>query len=54
MQQSRFSDTHCMNCQAGWVRKTAAGKTLLMCLIDRELVLPDLNGCNMFKPKEKA
>ncbi len=46
---SIFSETHCKNCQAGFMRTTSEGKTYLMCLIDREPVLRNLTTCNKYK-----
>lgn len=51
-QPNGFSATHCMNCQAGFVRKTTKGTTVLMCLVDREPVLANIASCNKYKPND--
>lgn len=47
-----FCAKHCVNCQAGWVRSTKLGATVVICLIDREPVLANITACNKFKPIE--
>ena len=46
-----YAATHCMNCEAGWVRAGKEG-AVVMCLLDREPVLADMTSCNRFEPKE--
>ena len=47
-----FRETHCMKCQAGFVRTTSMGATVVMCLVDREPVLVNIASCNKYKPDE--
>ena len=44
-----FRETHCMKCQAGFVRKITDRPTMLICLIDREPVPTHIESCNKFK-----
>lgn len=49
---SAFAENHCMNCAAGWTRTGKDGGLLIVCLLDREPVLPDMVGCDHYEPKE--
>ncbi len=49
---STFCVKHCMKCQAGWTRSTSLGATVVICLLNREPVLPNITACNKFKPNE--
>ena len=49
---SAFAETHCRNCAAGWTRNGKDGGLLIVCLLDREPVLPDMIGCDHYEPKE--
>ena len=44
-----FSETHCKNCQAGFIRTSTDGKTFIMCLIDQQMVFHNIASCNKFK-----
>jgi hypothetical protein len=46
---SNFAETHCAICAAGWTRTSEAGKTIRVCLLDRERISPMLTGCDRFK-----
>ena len=50
---SAFATSHCANCAAGWTRTGKDGGQLIVCLLDREPVLPDMTGCNRYEPKEE-
>jgi hypothetical protein len=49
---SDYCATHCTKCQAGFVRTTTKGATVVMCLVDREQVLANIASCNKYKPNE--
>ena len=49
MSPKGFAQTHCMKCQAGFVRTSTEGQTFLMCLLDRETVFQTIASCNKFK-----
>ena len=44
-----FRETHCMRCQAGFVRTIEGEPTSLICLINREPVPKHITFCNKFK-----
>ena len=46
-----FCETHCMKCQAGWVRKMDRS-TVIICLLDREPVPGHLTACNKFQAEQ--
>ena len=48
---SAFAEKFCMNCAAGWTRNGKDG-LLIVCLLDREPVIPDMIGCDHYEPKE--
>ncbi len=48
-----FVTTHCMKCEASFARKGTGGGQITICLIDRELVLPNMTDCNRYEPKEE-
>ncbi|MGO9475871.1 MAG: hypothetical protein ACLPWS_21060 [Rhodomicrobium sp.] len=48
-----FATTHCMNCEAGWTRE-GEGARIVICLLDREPVLPSLTDCDRFLAREEA
>lgn len=51
---SAFAESHCMTCAAGWTRAGKGGGGLrIVCLLDREPVLPDMIGCDRYEPKEE-
>ena len=47
-----FALTHCMRCTAGWTRCGADAK-VIVCLLDREAVLPSMTSCDRFEPREE-
>ena len=49
---SAFAERFCMNCAAGWTRTGKDGGLLIVCLLDREPVIPDMIGCDHYEPKE--
>jgi hypothetical protein len=51
---TNFATTHCMNCEAGWTRKGPDGAKVVVCLLDREPVLPSMTDCDRFEPKAEA
>jgi hypothetical protein len=40
-----FSETYCKNCQAGFVCTCTDGRTFIMCLIDQQMVFPNIASC---------
>jgi len=44
-----FAETHYVNCAPGWTRSDEGGVRVVVCLLDREPVLPALTGCDRFK-----
>ncbi len=49
---SAFTESHCMKCEAGWVRRNKGGNYLIVCLLDRDPVLPETIHCDRFDPRE--
>ena len=49
---TEFAATHCMQCQAGWTRSGADAK-VIVCLLDREAVFPNMTSCDRFEPREQ-
>lgn len=49
---SAFAESHCMKCEAGWVRRNKSGACLVICLLDRDPVLADMVQCDRFDPRE--
>jgi hypothetical protein len=49
-----FATTHCMKCEAGWTRKGPDGAIVVVCLLDREPVLPSMTDCDRFQRREEA
>lgn len=49
---TEFATTHCMQCQAGWTRSGADAK-VIVCLLDREAVFPNMTSCDRFEPREQ-
>ena len=50
---SEFAQSHCMNCAAGWTRRSKNGSYLIVCLLDRDPVLPEMASCDRFERKEE-
>ena len=50
--QQDFAATHCMNCKAGWTRTGASGKTLTVCLLNREPILAGMTDCDRYEAKD--
>lgn len=48
---SSFAMTHCVTCAAGWTRRSQDG-LLVVCLLDRERVWPDMVDCDRFEPRK--
>jgi hypothetical protein len=51
---SDFALTHCMRCEAGWTRILANGTKTIVCLLDREPVLPNMAHCDRYELREEA
>ena len=51
-QPSPFAESHCMTCAAGWVRRNKSGGYLVVCLLDRDPVLPEMIQCDRFEARE--
>ena len=47
-----FAMTHCMQCAAGFTRCGIDAK-VIVCLLDREPVLPNMISCDRFELKEE-
>lgn len=50
---SDYADSHCRMCAAGWTRVAADGKTVIVCLLDREPVWQEMSACDRFEPKDE-
>lgn len=48
---SSFAMTHCVTCVAGWTRHGKGGGVKVVCLLDREMVWPDMDDCDRFEPR---
>lgn len=48
---SGFAATHCMICEAGWTRRSADGGVVVICLLDREKVWPQMIACDRYEPR---
>jgi hypothetical protein len=46
-----FVVTHCARCAAAWMRTGRDGGALTVCLLNRELVWPEMVSCDRFEPK---
>ncbi len=44
--------SHCLRCEAGWVRTGKEGGKLTVCLVDREIPPEGLTDCNKFEARE--
>jgi len=53
-QLSPFIATHCMTCAAGWTRHGQNGGVVVVCLLDRARVWPDMLDCDRYEPREGA
>jgi len=49
---SSFAMTHCTTCKAGWTRWTKEGGVIVVCLLDREPVWPDMTDCNRYELRQ--
>lgn len=49
---SSYVRTHCVICKAGWVRKSAEGGMVVICLLDREPVWPQMVNCDRYEARE--
>ena len=50
---SEFAQSHCMKSEAGWTRRSKHGAYLVLCLLDRDPVLPEMAACDRFERKEE-
>ena len=46
---SNFLRTHCQTCAAGWTRRTHKGPKLVVCLLDRQPVIPEIADCDRYE-----
>jgi hypothetical protein len=46
---SHYVMTHCTTCLAGWTRKDESGRVVIVCLLDREPVWPEMTSCSRFE-----
>ena len=49
---SPYVMTHCTTCLAGWTRKDDDGQVVIVCLLDREPVWPEMTTCDRFESKD--
>lgn len=49
---SSFAMTHCATCAAGWTRRSQEGGVIVVCLLDREKVWPEMNDCDRYEPRQ--
>ena len=50
---STFVAEKCMKCAAGWTRRGKSGTYLVVCLLDRDPVLPETVHCDRFEAREE-
>jgi len=50
---SAFIATHCMTCAAGWTRTGRNGGVVVVCLLDRERVWPEMIDCDRYEAAEE-
>ena len=48
-----YPTTHCKRCLAGWSRLAPDGSGVVVCLLDREPVLPNMIFCDRFEAREE-
>jgi hypothetical protein len=48
-----YATTHCMRCEAGWTRQGPDSLGVVVCLLDREPVLPNMTYCDRFTLREE-
>ena len=53
IEASEFARTHCMRCAAGWTRTLEDGTKTIVCLLDREPVLPNMTSCDRYELREE-
>ena len=41
--------THCMTCAAGWTRLDKDGRPFVVCLLNREPIMPEIAHCNRYE-----
>lgn len=51
---SGFAMTHCAICAAGWTRRGRDGGVIIVCLLDREPVWPDMEDCDRYERREDS
>jgi len=51
---SGYVTTHCTICAAGWTRKDAEGRLVVICLLDRLPAWPLMVDCDRYEPRETA
>lgn len=49
---SSFAMTHCATCAAGWTRRGKDGGVIVVCLLDREPVWPEMEDCDRYEQRE--
>ncbi len=49
---SAYVATRCTTCDAGWTRKDEGGKVVIVCLLNREPVWPEMVHCDRFEAKD--
>jgi hypothetical protein len=49
---SDFAETHCRTCAAGWTRQGTNGGLIIVCLLDRKPVWPQISDCDRYEPRE--
>ncbi len=53
IEASEFARTHCMRCAAGWTRSREDGTKIIVCLLDREPVLPTMTNCDRYELRDE-
>lgn len=50
---AEFARMFCQRCTAGWTRECEGQETIIVCLLNQELALTKITGCNRFEPREE-
>jgi hypothetical protein len=51
--EAEFAMTYCRRCTAGWTRERERQEEIIVCLLNQELTLTNITGCNRFEPREE-
>jgi hypothetical protein len=50
---SSFAKTQCTTCAAGWTRRGPKDGMIVVCLLDREPVWPEMTDCDRFERRDR-